>query len=381
MHFNLLDGSTCDTNPPLMLLIPKGVSMKKNLMFVFIAVFFAAVGFGVETSPEKSSTTRKKVPAKSKTEAKLNKEKAAEKAPSAPTVAPVGEPDIALPSTTLTPPTGTLTTPPTGAVTSPTTTTETVVVAAPSEAGLQGELDTRPSWTSGRGEFHTETGVELGYKFNKDVLVNYHQDFNTNIYEPLGDTKGLDLRAKEGFLRGKINNVWMDGPWHFNYEARAYLPTRLETRDAGMITAVQNYLKLKYDIADKTSITLVEVPIVHFYDRAGTTVAGVSKANPIFENRVYLIGNVEIVQNLNLELPIMFHQKRHRDFVAGADNNNAWSYYLWVYPELAYDVTPNVSLGVAYYNYDSFLTANLSDTQFKTAFDSGVTQLVLRATL
>ena len=91
-------------------------------------------------------------------------------------------------------------------------------------------------------------------------------------------------------------------------------------------------------------LQLAEIPIPQFYSRAGVG----NTANPIFENR--LLSRCERRYQPPLESygSVMFHQTRYRDYQPGATNNDRWEFYVWTYPELDFQLTPNVVLGLAY---------------------------------
>lgn len=135
-----------------------------------------------------------------------------------------------------------------------------------------------------------------------------------------------------------------------SYQNRIYLPTADYDQAAGMLTLVRNYVTLTKKVSDKISVTLIEMPILEAYSRAGTVTATGASANSIFENRVYLIGDFKLSSKFSLSVPLMFHQTRFADFQAGAKNNASWALLLWSYPELTYALTDNTSLGFAYYS-------------------------------
>ncbi len=354
--------------------------MKKSLIVLLVAVFMTAVGYGEADASKPAKKPKTAVKAK---KAKKQQAPSAEAVPAAapktaevaPALAPVAAPAA---------PTGSQPGDTTATTSSATTTTTTV--AAPSDAAIIGEVELRPTWTSKSGEFHTENSAELGYKFDKQLSVSYLQMFNSNIYEPSAksDTKGLGLYAFDGFARVKVKDIWQSGDLHFSYEARAYMPTWSNNRDHGMITIVRNYAKLKYDATKFFSVQLSEVPIVHLYNKSGLEEGAKMVANPIFENRVYLIPHVDITSKLSFELPIMFHQTRYRDFSTAANYNDSWKLYLWTYPELNYEINANLNVGVAYYS-DGLVTtdptAGGTSSSFKDGLEAGVTQVFLRANL
>lgn len=259
--------------------------------------------------------------------------------------------------------------------------TATVNVARPSESSITGTLDIRPSWGSKAGEVHTENWVDIGYRTGQFHIM-YEQDFNTNIYSPGSATSGMDLTLMHGMFRLKAADVWTSPSkdLSLSVEMRPFVPTYAVERDKGMITIVRNYLKFAAKVSDSVTLSLWEVVIPHIYSRAGNDITGVVSANRSFENRVYLMADWNITDKWALSVPLWLSSNKYRDF-AGAANSGNWEQSVWFYPELDYVLTPNYTLGISWYNNDSFFNKTLSDSNFQQAFETGVTQVVFRATL
>ena len=135
-------------------------------------------------------------------------------------------------------------------------------------------------------------------------------------------------------------------------------------------------------VNDRLQFTLSEVAIPIVNNRSGiVSKTGEAVANKIFENRVYLVTDIQLTEKLALSLPVMFHQSRTANFRSDASQNASWSFHVWTSPELDYAMSENLTLGVAYYNNDSFFTPNLSKSQFGQALESGEFQFVLTASL
>ena len=248
-------------------------------------------------------------------------------------------------------------------------------VAPPAPLPFIATLDLRPSWTTNTGEFHTENYVEVGYQFDPKTTLLYEQDFFTNLYDPVG-SGGLGLLALDGFFRLKRSRLWVDKERAFSlgYEARVLLPTRAKFRNAGMITHFRNYLKLGVGLSKTVTMTLMEIPIFLFYNRAGSG----NEANPSYENRLYFITDVTLWNGkITVSLPILFHSTRYRDYQLGAKNNATWSHFLWFYPEALYSLTPNSAVGLSFYT-DNLAKADLSGLTLGDGFAAGVFQLVFR---
>lgn len=265
-------------------------------------------------------------------------------------------------------------------IATPTASTATVNIAKPSDTAITGTLDIRPSWGSKAGEVHTENWVDLGYKSGNYHLI-YEQDFNTNIYSPGKATSGMDLTLIHGFIRAKANDVWVSPSktYTLSLELRPFVPTYKVEREKGMITIVRAYAKFAAKVSDAVTLSAWEVPIAHVYDRAGNNVGGALSANRVFENRVYLMADWNITDKWALNFPIWISNSKFRNYANNVGGN--WDNSLWTYPELDYAINNNYTLGLSWYNNDSFFNSDFSDSNFKQAFEGGITQVVFRATL
>ena len=256
------------------------------------------------------------------------------------------------------------------------------------KTGIQatGYIDLRPSWITKTGNFTTEDTVELGAKLTQDTSVTYMQGLLTNLYDPMsGDANGgLKPKLDAGALKVNVKNLWKDDSQGLSlgYENRTYLPVDEASQNRGMIASIRNYLKLSKKVNDRLQFTLSEIAIPIVNNRSGVvSKTGEAVANKIFENRVYLVTDIQLTEKLALSLPVMFHQSRTANFRSDASQNASWSFHVWTSPELDYAMSENLTLGVAYYNNDSFFTPNLSKSQFGQALESGEFQFVLTASL
>ncbi|MBI4404797.1 MAG: hypothetical protein HY537_11580 [Deltaproteobacteria bacterium] len=263
-----------------------------------------------------------------------------------------------------------------------------VTVPAPTESGIIGSADLRPTYAGKSGTFTTENEFSLGYKFNKNFSLSYFQDVNTNVYNPTvgPDKGGLNMMADFGWLKAKLDNIWenKDMGLSFSHEARVYTPTEKESREAGFVTAVRNYLKLKQDFGSTVNVQLHEIPVVYAYTVPGKEGKDGTAANPIFENRIYLIPEIAFTPSLKLSVPVMLHMTRNRDYMVGAKNNNDWSFKLYAWPELAYSINPKVIVALAY-RTENWLGSTPSGAaagfEMSEGFKSGVAQASLQLSL
>jgi hypothetical protein len=257
--------------------------------------------------------------------------------------------------------------------------------AGTGEGKILGSLELRPSLSHASGAMHTENVVAAGYKFPSGISLVYKQEFNTNLYNPaLPPSKsGLNPYAYDGSLRAKWGDLWSDADTglSLSYETRLYLPTYHVRREAGMILAVRNYLRLKKTITPDFAISLEEVPIIHGYSRSGTGAGSKAAANPSIENRIYLAADwATPIRGLKLYFPIIFQSTKYRDYAAKAKFNDQWEHWLWIYPELTYAITPTTAVGLAYRS-SNLVSPDFKSVNLAQGFQKGVTQVILQASL
>lgn len=275
------------------------------------------------------------------------------------------------------------------AVTNPTSTamaaapvgTSTTTAGAPS-TNFFGALEIRPSWAPNGNVVTSEDYAELGYRVSADTTVSYAQNFLRTLYSPTTNSSDLLGSVDAGLFRAKVNNLWIDSANGLSlaYEQRLYLPTAQRDRDAGMIAISRNYVKLAKKINEAITLTVMELPILAVYERAGTLRGSSATANPIFQNRLYLLGSFNLTKSLNFTLPVMFHQTRYRDFQANARNNDSWDFLVWTYPELTWQVDSTMSFGIAYYS-DNLVKPDLSGLSIAKGLENGIIQVVATASL
>lgn len=255
--------------------------------------------------------------------------------------------------------------------------TSNIISAVPTEEKINGTIEVRPSWTSNSGEFHTENTLGAGYQFNRNFDLGYTQYIDTNLFNPGTTVSGLGPIVRDGFLNANFKNLYNNGQgFSVSYEPRVYLPTATAKRDAGMVTMLRNNFTVRQSFSPLFALTAQAIPMIHAYSQAGAA----GKANPVFEQRFYLVGEFQFTDKLSAVVPLMLESTRHANYATGAKNNNAWSHKLYMYPELYYAIDSNYLLGVAYMTGD-FTDPNLSGFALSKGFKYGVPQLILRASL
>ncbi len=257
----------------------------------------------------------------------------------------------------------------------------TGTVTAPTAGSIIGVVDFRPSYKSTAGSFANELWAQAGYRFADGNSVYYRQEFSTNVYNPSASS-GLNALTLSGSFRAKVNNIWQnkESGLSLNWEPRLYVPTDGLKRDAGMITAVRNYVKIRKQLSSTAYLQLSDSPILHVYSSKGATVLGKIQANPFVENRVLLEAEVELfIKGLTLYMPIELQSVHFHSF-GGAANNASWGHNLSFWPELTYPVAKTIRMGLAF-RTDNMIKPDFSATTISDAFRLGVTQVILSAAL
>ena len=242
-------------------------------------------------------------------------------------------------------------------------------IAAPST--ITGAIDVRPSWGIGSSDPRLENEAALKYAFSPKVSLGYVQEFWTT--GPSSNGPGsFNMLPKDGYVRTDVTPF---------AEWRVYLPTDELERSRGFLSSLRNYLKLHLPLSPRLQLTIMEVPIVYAYQGRGQTIDGVSMANRLFENRVYLTPSVSAFENrLTVSLPIIFQAERYQEFQASAQFDNRWRYLLWIYPEMIFAIDPTTALGLAYYS-ENLIADDLSKLSVSEGLRSGIFQLVFQKTI
>lgn len=241
-------------------------------------------------------------------------------------------------------------------------------------------FQTRPSWESETGKFFTDDLIEAGYQFNKNVSISYRQEFGYNAAGSLIEFED-GYRLGSGLIRAQFKNIFSVNRWSFAYEPRLYFPTDEDKRNQGMILSTRNYLKLSYT-GERSNFHLWEVPIFHQYSLRGYTTetekGPQDKANPYFENRLFLIWELGNGSQWNLWAPLMLRHVRYSDFSQTATNNDNWTYLLEIHPELMYQINSNVGMGIGYES-GNFIKEDVLDVG--NAFRTGKIQLIFQLSM
>jgi len=261
--------------------------------------------------------------------------------------------------------------------------TEEAITAAKAQQGskLLGTVDIRPTVAlRGQDSFRSEDSVELGYRFNPSFQLLYHQDFWTNLYNSslVGGAEGVGLIVHDGYFDWFSDRVWesQDKSLFISYEGRLYAPTFSSRREAGMMTALRNYLIVGKKVNETVSVNFVETPIIHFYDRA----SHLGKANPALENRMTLELALSLTSKLGLSLPLSWSAMKMRA-VEGSSGGNKVESFVWINPELSYSLNDNYLVGLGYYDTTSLVKSDFSSLQIFEGLEDGVVQMFLRASL
>lgn len=263
----------------------------------------------------------------------------------------------------------------------------------PAETGaLQVSIEVRPSVVvesvdndARMPKYYTENTINFGYQFNSKVYAGYHQGFDANFHSFKDESRRLNPTISDSYIRVMIKDIWSNtSGTSLSYEPRIYLPLAQNLRDAGNIAAIRNYVTLSQKVTSSVSVSLVEMPIFHVYNVSGSVVDGKSNANPVLENRVYLVTSVSLTDKLSLDIPIMVNSIRRANY-AGAENSGRLEHTLGIYPELDYAINKTWTVGMAYFSNKLLKYNNggdLDGLNLSGVLEKGVSaQFVVRASL
>ncbi len=257
------------------------------------------------------------------------------------------------------------------------------VVGPKTASPIFGELQIRPSWGHTANEFHTENTLNLGYRFSPDFRLGYTQFFNSLLIGSDGKLPSSPgLVTHDGFLQAQFSPFWAnaDKDLTLEYESRLYFPTDPAKRANGLIAASRNYLTLIKKVNSKLQLIAQEIPVLYAYAQPGS--ADGKTANPIFENRLFLIASYDITPKLNFAFPLLMWVTFNRDFGSNT-GSRAVQFVALIWPELMYQLAPTTSIGLSYYT-GSLVKPDLSGLSlFGTdgGMTQGIGQFVFRQTL
>jgi hypothetical protein len=254
-------------------------------------------------------------------------------------------------------------------------------VQAPASSGqLMGMVEIRPSYTRETDEFHTENLLELGYRFSPNFRIRFQEQINTNISDPTTPNEGLHPELMQGFLGATFGNIWANNGWSLSYEPRFYIPETDRDFASKRYGTLRNYVMLSKQVTDFYTLTLMEIPILHFHGARGfVSNSGAPVANQYYENRFYIMNDFTFGK-FTFEFPILFVSQSKLDF-GGVEGD--WAHNLWFWPTVSYAIDNNMSVGVALYT-ESIVAPDLSGftvTDKGAGLSNSVAQLLFRATL
>ncbi len=240
-------------------------------------------------------------------------------------------------------------------------------------------FETRPSFPSNQDKAYSENLAELGIRINPDLYVGYQQTFSNNIKDndpTLED--GPQLALTDGYLTTQIKNIWKTPTSSFSMEPRLYVPTDELLRARGMVTRVRTHFNYRVALSKGIALHLIEVPIFHVYDRAGSGTADAGfVANPSLENRFYFAQEFTLSSWCALWLPLRLKSTRFANFRPDAKNNDKWSHLVTLYPELTFTLSKTIALGLAY-ETANLMTEDLSKTSISDGIANGISQVFFR---
>lgn len=263
--------------------------------------------------------------------------------------------------------------------------TSTVVAPVPATSGVVGSIELRPSVQTNDGTFRSENQVQLGYAFSKTRSLKLVSDFNTMTQTGSNRNGGFNAAVMQTLhTRLSADDLFTipGSAIKFGFQNRIYAPVEEGSRGRGHITTIRNYGNLSAQVGAAT-MTLSVVPIFHIYNTAGTGVGTNATANPVFENRVYLMSDISLGK-VTISPAIWWGAKKHREYAFGATNNGGWTHHGEFDLDVTYAVAEKVNVGLGFYTGNLLgETAQGFSNGFAIGdgFRTGVAQVILNASL
>jgi len=249
---------------------------------------------------------------------------------------------------------------------------QTPAISAPSP--ITGLLELRPTLGTRRGNIGTENSYELSWWINPKERVS----FGESVFTIPGADKSQNLSFGDGFFRyqwreykkNEINGLTATA------EVRANLPLSQASRDAGLITALRSTFILAMPITPTTRFEFRETPIIYVFKGPGHESSAGPVAHPMIENRISIGPVFTLSPTLTLSTPINFSLTKYRNYASGASHNQELLPDLAFYPELDWQATSHLYMGLAY-RTEAFIIRDQIGMVLNNTAGNGSLQLVL----
>lgn len=215
-------------------------------------------------------------------------------------------------------------------------------------------FDLRPSWIPKTGQLYGFYSADLSYRLTPTNIVGYQQQVFQDLRNAGTLTNGSAVRVFDGYFYAQWNELPLSSVYRvtFDFEPRLYLPTDPMKRGPGFLTQARAYFKVRSRVGEQLTFLFMEVPILHLYSRAGSGSGSPNDpafANPVFENRVYFaVIATSPDKRWSIYFPVILGSTRYASYAAGATLNDSWDHQIWIYPELLFQATDELSVGVGY---------------------------------
>lgn len=240
---------------------------------------------------------------------------------------------------------------------------------------VTGLVEIRPTLGTRKGNITTENSYELSWwvRPGKERL-----SFGESVFTVPGADKNQSISFGDGFFRyqwkeykkNEITGLTATG------EVRANLPLSRASKDAGVITAIRSTILLAMPITPSTRFEFRETPIIYAFKASGHEGSSGAVAHPIFENRISLGPVFALSSTLTLSTPINFSLIKYQNYSAGALHNQELLPDLAFYPELDWQATSQLYLGLSY-RTEAFIIRDQIGMVLNNSAGNGSIQFVL----
>lgn len=239
---------------------------------------------------------------------------------------------------------------------------------------LTGLLEIRPTLGTRKGNISTENFYELSWWLNSTERIS----FGESLFTIPGPDKNQTLNFGDGYLRYQKREFKKNEVTGLTATAdvRANLPLSKGSRDSGLITALRSTILLAMPITPNVRFEFRETPIIYVFKAPGHEGASGAVAHPIFENRVLLGPVFTLSDTLTLSTPLYFSLMKYQNYKAGANHNQELLPDLAFSPELDWQATRQLYLGLAY-RTEAFIIRDQIGMILNNSAGNGSLQLVL----
>jgi len=252
------------------------------------------------------------------------------------------------------------------------TTLPSVTTTLPSavRTQLEGYIELRPSWVPNDSAVRFENNAYLGTRFSNGWLLAYRQEFLNELTG--GEGRGVVLG--DGWIEYSAYPALQKGRFTLNTEFHGILPVAEGSDDRNFILGARTYMEGIVQVAGRFGVFSRLMP------RANIFKSGEAAGDRLrFENQFEVGPYVTLLSD---RLTVRALVRWTAGLLEDADAPARWEQQLQLTPEILFQLTPEVVLGLAE------CSGSMVDQQFggkaeslSVAFNESVWQFIVQVTL